>query len=327
MGHSTLNLEQVEEAGDTSLTEAFLQGKHLGQVDLHVLDETPRFQDRGLGAQLRVVLEDHRRQVGEYKKRMAEDPSGALRPYYEQTVRNLEDSIAREQKALAALPTKVTGNWFENRTLPLDQAIPDQPGLALLVHQYNQESERRAAKRLPVGIAHLPKTPVAGQPDPHHQPVAAAAADPAHEALTYAGTNTCGNCHATQLAHWKTTKHAHAIATLQKKGRAKDPSCIGCHTTGYLQAGGTRFAAAALDRFADVGCESCHGPSLAHITTEDRKQGTRRKVEETVCRGCHTPDQTNNEFDYALFTKAILGPGHGFPAPAAPAAPPAKAAK
>ena len=75
--------------------------------------------------------------------------------------------------------------------------------------------------------------------------------------------------------------------------------------------GGTLNAAVAVDKLRHVGCESCHGPSLGHISLADKKTSTRRDVPETVCRGCHTPDQTNGEFDYPKFRAAILGPGHG----------------
>ena len=69
--------------------------------------------------------------------------------------------------------------------------------------------------------------------------------------------------------------------------------------------------AVASTRLRDVGCESCHGPSLGHISLADKKQTTQRAVPETVCRGCHTPDRTNGEFDYRVFKQAVLGPGHG----------------
>ena len=111
-----------------------------------------------------------------------------------------------------------------------------------------------------------------------------------------------------------TTKHAGALAALSAtKGgpRDRDPACVGCHTTGFMLPGGTWSVTVAAARLPDVGCESCHGPSLGHISLPDKKQTTVRSVAETICRGCHTPDQTNGEFDYRAFSKAIVGPGHG----------------
>jgi hypothetical protein len=48
-----------------------------------------------------------------------------------------------------------------------------------------------------------------------------------------------------------------------------------------------------------------------HITSDHKKTSIRRQVPESVCLGCHTPDQTNNGFDYPAFLGAIVGPGHG----------------
>jgi hypothetical protein len=124
------------------------------------------------------------------------------------------------------------------------------------------------------------------------------------------------------------------LDTLKRKKRDRDPTCVGCHVTGYLQPGGTRDLALATGRLRDVGCESCHGPGAEHARNPKGAQGQRKgqgqaqaqgqspanqggikagiklKVEAATCLGCHTPDQTNGEFDYPSFRKAILGPGH-----------------
>ncbi len=117
------------------------------------------------------------------------------------------------------------------------------------------------------------------------------------------------------MAQWKTTDHADAMATLKKKGHDHDPACIGCHTTGYLLPGGTRYVETAVEKFADVGCECCHGPSAPHVRSVDKKKGTSRKVGAEVCLGCHTPDQNVGAFDYDSAVASILGPGHGAPLP------------
>jgi hypothetical protein len=78
-----------------------------------------------------------------------------------------------------------------------------------------------------------------------------------------------------------------------------------------MRPGGTRFVKTATTYFADVGCESCHGPSVQHVRAHDKKTGTLLKVPEPVCLECHTADQTNGEFDYVRYLKAVLGPGHG----------------
>ena len=109
-----------------------------------------------------------------------------------------------------------------------------------------------------------------------------------------------------------TTDHAHAFATLEKAGRSRDPACMGCHFTGFLLPGGAQNFESA-DQFRDVGCETCHGPSVAHVTSTDKRKGTSRAVDPIVCLGCHTPDQNLGPFVVADATKEIVGPGHGLP--------------
>jgi hypothetical protein len=229
-----------------------------------------------------------------------------MRDYYEQRRKQIEAAIARETALLRSLPTAIAGSWFENRIIPLDAATPEQPGVAILVDAYDKESERRAAVGKPVGLeTELPR--------PKPAPGAAPAGG------TYAGTATCGGCHAPALAFWKTTKHARALSALERVGRDKDPSCVGCHVTGYLQPGGPTNVADARQRFANVGCEACHGPGSRHGAALDKRGTLARAVPEATCRGCHTPDVTGGDFDYRKFIQAVVGPGHTLaPGPAPP---------
>ncbi|MEQ1690126.1 MAG: cytochrome c3 family protein [Gemmatimonas sp.] len=79
---------------------------------------------------------------------------------------------------------------------------------------------------------------------------------------------TCGNCHSSQQASWKTTKHASAYANLNSS-TAKQPACFSCHTlTGKGNAANATVAG--YDKvkdstYFDVQCESCHGAGLKHV--------------------------------------------------------------
>jgi len=134
-----------------------------------------------------------------------------------------------------------------------------------------------------------------------------------YEIWDWGSTESCGYCHAKEVEQWKTTDHAHAFATLKKAKHDKDPSCLGCHSIGFLQFGGTRDFVMARGQFANVGCEACHGPSSVHVRSVDKKKGTMRAVDASVCLGCHTPDQNIGAFDPVAAMKEILGPGHGAP--------------
>jgi 2',3'-cyclic-nucleotide 2'-phosphodiesterase (5'-nucleotidase family) len=334
-GGTGLRLDTAEPDGGARMLGAMAEGKELGRLDLHVVGGSLAFADRGERAELETVLADHRRQLADYDHRLGTIDPDSVRDYYETRRRQIEQAIARESAALTRLPREITGSWFENRLIPLDAATPDQNGVAVLVEAYNRESGRLAAAGRPVGV---------GTEPPGWRPGPASATGPA----TYLGTAACGGCHAPALAFWKTTKHAGAFGALARIGRSADPSCVGCHVTGYLQPGGFSLSAAAgrptrADRagaselrsrdpiaggggpsqgpVVNVGCEACHGPGQGHAQAADKTKGTARAVPETVCFGCHTADVTGGDFDYARFAAAIVGPGHGKP-PAPPAAQP-----
>ena len=301
LGHSGMNLEMPEKVGGGArMLEAMAKGKNVGRLDLHVVDDKLTFVDRGERVQIETILADHQGQLNEYDKRLGETDPATMRNYYEQRRKDIEAAIARETALLQTMPATITGSWFENRIIPLDAATPDQPGVAILVDAYNKESEKRAAAGKPVGL---------GIEVPRPAKPAAEAAAPAGG--NYTGNAACGGCHAPALAFWQTTKHARALSALARVGRDKDPACVGCHVTGYLQPGGPKDIADARARFANVGCESCHGAGSKHGAALDKRGTLARAVPEATCRGCHTADVTNGEFDYRKFVQAVVGPGHG----------------
>ena len=120
---------------------------------------------------------------------------------------------------------------------------------------------------------------------------------------------TCAQCHATQYAFWKQTKHAHAFETLEKNGRQLDLDCIRCHVTGWMEPGGLCNIAKPGDS-KDVQCESCHGPAERHAQEPGDKTRITRDMPESGCKSCHTPENST-AFEYASYRKKIVGPGHG----------------
>jgi len=309
-GHTGMQLDPPSVANGARLLDAMSEGKLVGRLDIHVVGGSFTFKDRGARAQVLTIIADHRKQLAELARRAAEDrsKSGELQDFYRQRREAIQKALDRELGEAKALPPRIEGSWYEGRIIPLDADIPDQQGVAQLVAAYNAESARRAAAGLGVGIKLV---------DPHAQRTAsvARAEDAGQEKPTrYAGSAACARCHPSQAAFFASTKHAHALEALALPGhprRDHDPTCVACHTTGFMLPGGTWNVSVALARLPNVGCESCHGPSLGHISLADKKTTSQRLVPETVCRGCHTPDQTNGEFDYQKFRSAIVGPGHG----------------
>lgn len=111
----------------------------------------------------------------------------------------------------------------------------------------------------------------------------------------YAGRDVCTGCHVQEDAQWQTTPHAHAWTTLDAAGRGLDRSCVGCHVTGWEQDSGPQEPAA-IGPFRDVQCESCHGPSAAHVADPAGVKPVRSPAV-TVCTTCHDGEQDGGQFN------------------------------
>lgn len=115
-----------------------------------------------------------------------------------------------------------------------------------------------------------------------------------------AGTESCLNCHADEEARWKSSGHALAWDKLSTQHAFADPSCQQCHATGYGLPGG--FVSAKVSAaMVNVGCESCHGPSLAHT----RRPQTRTTFEaRDQCARCHDHENSPT-FEFATYWPKI----------------------
>jgi Cytochrome c554 and c-prime len=116
-----------------------------------------------------------------------------------------------------------------------------------------------------------------------------------------AGSKSCESCHIDEYNVWRESSHAHAWETLADESAFADPECQRCHTTGYGLPGGFETIASSADRFG-VGCESCHGPSAAHVENPKRKTPL---AAQTECRRCH--DRENSpQFEFADYWGRIV---------------------
>lgn len=136
LGHSALNLESPEPSGSVRLLEAQSEGKNLGRLDLHLVDGAVTFVDRNERAEIASILADHRRQLHDDDRTLGELDPASAEAYYQQRRRELGAAIARETALLARLPAEIAGSWFDNRIIPLDRTVPDDPGVATLVRGY-----------------------------------------------------------------------------------------------------------------------------------------------------------------------------------------------
>jgi hypothetical protein len=131
--------------------------------------------------------------------------------------------------------------------------------------------------------------------------VAGTIAGGADQAL--AGSSSCLKCHAGDYNAWIGSRHARSFASLQETGFHVDSQCQKCHTSNFGMSGGFISAKrSGASELAGVGCESCHGPSAAHV--KDPKQRTPWPAS-VQCVRCHT-DANCPQFEYASSWGRIL---------------------
>jgi predicted CXXCH cytochrome family protein len=196
--------------------------------------------------------------------------------------------VGSKGKFIASLPwnpvAEAPGIWEagEGTIVELSSVYEDDPAVMEIVREY-QEALRKAD--LPperTGEAH---TFLARLP----------------EGYRFAGSRSCDECHQKDNESWGATRHAKGMETLAKNGFEADPHCVRCHTTGYGGPGGFRSVRKTPERVG-IGCESCHGPSLAHNEAAQTRK-TPITAKET-CVGCHDKDKSP-DFDYDEYWKKV----------------------
>ncbi|MHC4227385.1 MAG: InlB B-repeat-containing protein [Planctomycetota bacterium] len=153
---------------------------------------------------------------------------------------------------------------------------------------------------------------------------------------TFIGVKKCKSCHFKRWNSWRKTKMAQTFEVLKSGVRSaektklkfdpnrdytKDPTCLGCHASGFGIPGGYVVPAdgdtAAKKQAADnagVTCEGCHGPgSKASVVLEEIKENKRtysfteleavgfHKAGVRSCTQCHNASDPGK------------GPGYHFP--------------
>lgn len=178
---------------------------------------------------------------------------------------------------------KVLGSWAVGENAAafelLADSLPEDPAQRALLGQY----QRALAEANLDGVAAGGMRPLG--------------------AAGYAGSAACIACHQDAAAVHAKSRHADAFNALVKKGYQHDPDCLRCHVTGLGEGGYVRGAQA----FAEVGCESCHGPGSAHIAAIAAgrpDQGRLPDLSAASCVGCHDAENSPR-FDYPTYWPKI----------------------
>ncbi len=93
-------------------------------------------------------------------------------------------------------------------------------------------------------------------------PTSVSAQQEAAKAEYVGAEQNCRMCHSDMYNGWAKTPHANAFKLLENVGKATDPACLPCHTTGYGE-GGYKDEAT-TPNLKGVQCEMCHGPGSEH---------------------------------------------------------------
>jgi hypothetical protein len=117
-----------------------------------------------------------------------------------------------------------------------------------------------------------------------------------------AGSESCLSCHKNDHESWTHTKHAHAWEVLEQKKMQVDPYCMQCHTTGFGLPGGFESRTTST-HLVGVGCESCHGPSQAHVEKPNAARTTFAAADQ--CVRCHDHENSPT-FAYGTYWPRIV---------------------
>jgi hypothetical protein len=230
----------------------------------------------------------------------AASPSDPLRELKTKKVLEIEERRAR--LASAAPPALPEGrNAFTSAFVPMTPGLEESKPVRAALDRFDA---RVADENLVAARAHPKECPAAKPKE-----------------ASYVGDRRCVECHEEAEAFWRTTSHAHAYETLEKKRKQYNVQCVGCHVLAWERPGGACSIAETAGR-QNVQCESCHGPGSLHA--QDGEPATiARKVPEATCKTCHDPPNSPH-FNDATYRPQILGPGHGAPLKPAGAPLPAK---
>jgi len=170
--------------------------------------------------------------------------------------------------------TEINGKFYLNKFVQLHLKIPDHPEIGPKVHAL-LEKLKRLQKVKATGSMTIPLKKNSG----------------IKEGNKYVGAEACSKCHQERYERWKASAHARAYQGLVAKQQQFDRDCIGCHSLAYDRDGGFSDLKD-MSFYANVQCESCHGPGLMHVNSK----GDPKKIVKTrnpeICLECHIPEKS-----------------------------------
>ena len=274
------------------------RGKHLGRAELVFVPGGAGFQPVLDPAQAQLQVERLEKRLASVEQRIEQGEPDAPRTKALQTQRQrVQDELVEARKAAAPL-AGTTQHQLRLSEVALSRDVADHAGTLARVEA--------VSVRIAGGVVQSAGPRVVDD-----------ATSP------WAGADACTSCHEGPATQWASTPHARGYATLAASGDAADASCVPCHVTGWA---GTQndfrphpfpMATTGPTTPADVGglrdvqCESCHGPSRAHVAApDDASARPLRTPPEAVCQQCHDNQRDDHGFDLQTYLPKVV---HGVP--------------
>ena len=176
-----------------------------------------------------------------------------------------------------------------NHFFPLKIAMPDHPEIGPMVKKVETTLSRlqqvKATKSMTIGNSGRPAI---------------------RPGDSYVFAKTCAQCHPDRYQRWLKTSHARAYQSLIEQEKHFDEDCVVCHVLGFEQPGG--FAdLRQVGNYANVQCESCHGPGRLHVEAKGEEKMVMDLAGGEMCQICHI-EERSPEFDLETYLHKVCGP-------------------
>jgi hypothetical protein len=171
-----------------------------------------------------------------------------------------------------------------NRYIALDSVIPDDVAAQDLVTQAH--TEFTSAQNV---------SALAGAAAPSKTPSLLSTSD-----SPYVGVEACAGCHEKENQVWVNSRHAHAMATLEKRSQQFDNECVRCHVVGFQRGGFQSLYT--TPQYANVQCEECHGPGRQHASNPGKGYGF--MATPAGCVQCHK-EPNDPDFNFSVYWPKI----------------------
>jgi hypothetical protein len=270
-GHTPAN-RPPQQINATLLAQVAPRGKYLGMMRINWTEAGTWGDD----ATARVRAEQNRLdrinwQIGRMERRARGKDLSTDKRYNDLLAARAqsEEKIAALKKAREEAPSEPC--TYTNRFIALKSSLPEDKEVQAIIDQTTREVNQLNKQRIRSSRRTGPHVSLSG----------------------LAGSEACRKCHGRQAAFWQTTGHAKAWQTLVDNDQQFNDNCLLCHTTlPYYDAAQVRsedLLARLPEKLRNVGCESCHGPALAHSKTPETVRPS--LPQEATCKQCHTPER------------------------------------